>query len=124
MSSEEILTKNQLARDDLKPGTQLVVNFRQTAPDLYKFASREWIAEILEYKNYTDKKYFGNTAFSNGKMAKYLKDFHPEPDDKETAEQNAIDFPKSLQLCLHKLNFLTRKLRIRKTQTSLLRGKS
>ena len=63
MSSEEILTKNQLARDDLKPGTQLVVNFRQTAPDLYKFASREWIAEILEYKNYTDKKYFGNTAF-------------------------------------------------------------
>ncbi len=94
MSSEEILTKNQLARDDLKPGTQLVVNFRQTAPDLYKFASREWIAEILEYKNYTDKKYFGNTAFSSGKMAKYLKDFHPEPDDKETAEQNAIDFPK------------------------------
>jgi len=94
MSPEEILTKNQLARDDLKPNTQLVVHFRQTAPDLYKFASREWIAEILEYKNYTDKKYFGNTAFSSGKMAKYLKDFHPEPDDKETAEQNAIDFPK------------------------------
>ena len=93
MTSEEVLKKNNLTKEELKAGVQLKVKFRPTAPDLYRFASREWITKMLEYEHYTSPEYFGNTAFSNSKMSKFLKDFDPEGDE-EIAAQNAIDFPK------------------------------
>jgi ubiquinol-cytochrome c reductase cytochrome b subunit len=45
-----------------------------SAPDLYQYASRDWLKGFLDPKQITQPKYFGNTKFKNGKMARFLKD--------------------------------------------------
>ncbi len=57
------------------------------APDLGGFASREWVAGMLDAEQIKGPKYYGNTAFSNGKMVKWLvKDF---PELAEDLEEDA-----------------------------------
>lgn len=44
-----------------------------SAPDLKGFASREWLAGLMDYKLYISPRYFGGTAFTNGAMARFLR---------------------------------------------------
>jgi ubiquinol-cytochrome c reductase cytochrome b subunit len=45
----------------------------QSAADLKGFASREWLADLLDAQHFTSSKYFGGTKFADGKMARFLK---------------------------------------------------
>lgn len=47
---------------------------KSSAPNLYAFASREWIAGFLDPKQINGPKYFGNTAFKDGGMVEFVKD--------------------------------------------------
>ena len=49
-------------------------NNPQSAPDLKDFASREWIAGLLDPARIDSPHYFGRTKFANGRMAKFVKD--------------------------------------------------
>ncbi|WP_460182643.1 c-type cytochrome [Thermopirellula anaerolimosa] len=44
-----------------------------TAPDLGGFASRAWIAGLLDPKQIATPKYFGNSAFVEGSMAEFVR---------------------------------------------------
>jgi ubiquinol-cytochrome c reductase cytochrome b subunit len=57
------------------------------APDLYRFASREWLKGFLDPKGIASPEYFGNTKFKSGKMARFLKENWEnfEPKDVEAA---------------------------------------
>ncbi len=44
-----------------------------SAPDLGGFASREWIAGLLDPKQVDSPKYFGSSAFAKGSMVKFVK---------------------------------------------------
>jgi ubiquinol-cytochrome c reductase cytochrome b subunit len=43
-----------------------------SAPDLKGFASREWLAKVLDPATFTGPHFFGNTKHKDGKMAKFL----------------------------------------------------
>lgn len=43
------------------------------APDLGGFATREWIAGLLDPKQVDSEKYFGRTSFAKGDMVKFVK---------------------------------------------------
>lgn len=45
----------------------------QTAPDLKGFASKEWIAGLLDPARISSTNYFGGTKFADTKMAKFVK---------------------------------------------------
>lgn len=47
---------------------------KPSAPNLYAFASKAWIAGLLDPKQIAGPKYFGNTAFKDGQMAEFVKD--------------------------------------------------
>lgn len=45
----------------------------QSAPDLKGYASREWIAGLLNPEKVSSSNYFGGTKFASGKMSKFVK---------------------------------------------------
>ena len=47
---------------------------KPSAPNLARFASREWIAGLLDPKKIVGPQYFGKTKFKTGKMARWVKD--------------------------------------------------
>jgi ubiquinol-cytochrome c reductase cytochrome b subunit len=47
---------------------------KPSAPNLAGFASREWIAGLLDPKKIIGPEYFGKTKFKTGKMARWVKD--------------------------------------------------
>jgi ubiquinol-cytochrome c reductase cytochrome b subunit len=49
-----------------------------SAPDLKGFASREWIAGLLDPAKVSSSNYFGGTKFADGKMAKWVKKSVPK----------------------------------------------
>ena len=51
--------------------------YNPTAPNLDGFASRQWIAGILDPTLIRSPEYFGNTAHRDGRMAQWLDDFVP-----------------------------------------------
>lgn len=59
---------------------------KPTAADLYGFASREWLARLLDPKHYRGARYFGNTKFKSGEMAEKLSEYF---DGAEGAQQQA-----------------------------------
>ncbi|MEO6034618.1 MAG: cytochrome b N-terminal domain-containing protein [Verrucomicrobiota bacterium] len=63
-------------------GMGLVSTNAPEASDLKGFASREWIAGILDPEKVSGPHYFGGTKFQDGKMAKFVKkdvaQFSPE----------------------------------------------
>jgi ubiquinol-cytochrome c reductase cytochrome b subunit len=63
---------------------------KQSAPNLYHFASREWLAGLLDAKRITKPEYFGNTAFRKGAMAGYVKDTFGELDDDIKAQRDKV----------------------------------
>ncbi|HBO42510.1 MAG TPA: menaquinol-cytochrome C reductase [Planctomycetaceae bacterium] len=59
-----------------------------SAPNLFRFGSREWLEGFLDPKGISGDQYFGNTAFKNGKMADFVKEelgdiFDEEPKDRD-----------------------------------------
>ncbi|MCI0744531.1 MAG: cytochrome b N-terminal domain-containing protein [Verrucomicrobia subdivision 3 bacterium] len=72
-------------RYDGHDGLAQVPSDPQSAPDLKGFASREWIAGMLDPARISSSNYFGATKFADGKMAKWVKRNVP----KHTAEQQA-----------------------------------
>jgi ubiquinol-cytochrome c reductase cytochrome b subunit len=44
-----------------------------SAPNLYRFASREWIAGLLDKEQISGPQYFGNTKHADGEMVGYVK---------------------------------------------------
>lgn len=50
-----------------------------TAPNLYGFASRDWLKGLLDPKQIAEPNYFGNTKHKEGSMAGFVQnDFKPE----------------------------------------------
>ena len=47
---------------------------KSTAPNLAGFASRQWIAGLLDPKQILGPQYFGTTKFRTGKMARWVKE--------------------------------------------------
>lgn len=62
-----------LAARPLKAGDQVVVYARPWAPDLKGFASREWLAGLMDPARVDGPAYFGGTKFKDGKMVKWVK---------------------------------------------------
>jgi ubiquinol-cytochrome c reductase cytochrome b subunit len=60
-------------RWDGHDGTGKIPADPPTAADLKGFASRDWIAGILDPKRISTPAYFGGTKFKEGKMAKFVK---------------------------------------------------
>ncbi len=60
-------------RYDGHDGTGKVPKEKQYAADLKGFASREWIAGMLDPEQVATPKYFGATKFKEGKMVKFVK---------------------------------------------------
>lgn len=54
-------------------GLGLVTTNAPSAPDLKGFASREWIAGLLDPAKISASNYYGGTKFADGKMAKWVK---------------------------------------------------
>lgn len=52
-----------------------------SAPDLGGFASRRWIAGLLDPKRFKTRRYFGNSAFRNKDMAGYVAEVLSDLDD-------------------------------------------
>ncbi|MEX2113377.1 MAG: cytochrome b N-terminal domain-containing protein [Pirellulales bacterium] len=53
---------------------QMAPSEATTAPNLYGFASREWIAGLLDPKKIAGPEYFGHTAHSEGEMVTFVND--------------------------------------------------
>ena len=65
-------------RYDGHDGLGLVTTNAPSAPDLKGFASREWIAGLLDPARVSNSNYFGGTKFADGKMAKWVKKNMPK----------------------------------------------
>ena len=55
----------------------------QSAPDLKGFASRAWLAGLLDPAKVDSAHYFGGTKFKDGKMVKWVKKNADEPKEQE-----------------------------------------
>lgn len=60
-------------RFDGHDGTGRIPKDIQSAPDLKRFASREWLADIMKPEEIVSERYFGNTKFAEGKMQRWVK---------------------------------------------------
>jgi quinol-cytochrome oxidoreductase complex cytochrome b subunit/mono/diheme cytochrome c family protein len=58
-----------------------IVAIQPSAPNLYGFASREWLAGLLNPEQIVGDRYFGNTSHVDGDMAGFVKDDLGELDD-------------------------------------------
>ena len=71
-------------------GTGATPKDPQTASDLKGFASREWIAGLLDPARVSGTNYFGGTKFKDGKMARFVKKDVPGYDDKQKEQLKAV----------------------------------
>ncbi len=60
-------------RYDGHDGTGASVAEAASAPDLKGFASREWLAGMLDPNHVASTQYFGGTKFADGKMVRFVK---------------------------------------------------
>jgi ubiquinol-cytochrome c reductase cytochrome b subunit len=63
---------------------------KPSAPDLTNFASREWLAGLLDPKQVSGPRYFGNTKFRTGKMPQFVKETLSELDAGEKANLKKV----------------------------------
>ncbi len=61
-----------------------------TAPDLARFASREWLTAFFDPEHIATPRFFGNTAFKDGDMATFIHDEVPNYDDEEKAKLRIV----------------------------------
>jgi ubiquinol-cytochrome c reductase cytochrome b subunit len=57
-----------------RPTPDDIIAEKPSAPNLAGYASREWIAGLLDPKKINGPQYFGNTKLRGGKMAGFVKD--------------------------------------------------
>ncbi len=67
-----------------------IVAEEPSAPNLYDYASPEWIAGFLDPERIVSEDYFGNTAFRTGEMVQFVRDLHRHVDDLLLDEIEAI----------------------------------
>ena len=60
------------------------------APNLANFASREWLAGLLDPKQISGPRYFGNTKFRTGKMPQFVKETLGELDAGDKANLKKV----------------------------------
>ena len=75
MTEDQLRSLNKLRSDSdsLLPGQPLEVFSVPAGADLKGFASREWLAGLLDPARVDSPHYFGGTKFADGKMAKFVK---------------------------------------------------
>ena len=73
MSETELTALNNLKKNSVAAGQQLKVHEPPSASDLKGFATREWIAGLLDPNHISGTNYFGATRFKDGKMARFVK---------------------------------------------------
>jgi ubiquinol-cytochrome c reductase cytochrome b subunit len=66
---------------DVDVNEEIAVAKPAVAPDLGEFASRRWIAGLLDPKQIRGPKYFGGTKFHGGEMPGFVKETFGEIDD-------------------------------------------
>lgn len=77
-------------RFDGHDGLHGIPEDEQSAPDLKGFASREWIAKLLDPAHIATTNFFGGTAFSEGKMVKFVHEDVAEFDEEEQQALKAV----------------------------------
>ncbi|HVR34222.1 MAG TPA: cytochrome b N-terminal domain-containing protein [Methylomirabilota bacterium] len=77
MTETALRQLNDLAAGEPDTGRPLLVHTPQSASDLKGFASREWIAGLLDPRHVASTNYFGATAFADGKMVKFVTEKIP-----------------------------------------------
>jgi len=67
------------------PDPLKMVGDNPSAPDLYGFATREWLKGFFDPKQISSEKYFGNTRFAAGVMVRYVEERFTKlpPEDQE-----------------------------------------
>jgi ubiquinol-cytochrome c reductase cytochrome b subunit len=72
--------------------TGLVPGDPPAASDLKGFASREWLAGLLDPDRISSPQYFGATKFKDGKMARFVHKTlaSPSPEEKENVRKAAL----------------------------------
>ncbi len=65
-----------------------------SAPNLWRFASEEWVAGLLDPQKIGSPHYFGNTPLKEGEMASYVRDDMPEAEDDQG---NKLFTPEAIQ---------------------------
>ena len=60
--------------------------WQPTAPDLYRFASRPWLAAFLDPKQISGPRFFGNTKFRRALMPSFVKNTLSKLDERGKAE--------------------------------------
>jgi len=73
MSETQLVSLNNLKKNSIAPGQELKVHEPPSAADLKGFASRQWIAGMLDPGQISGSNYFGGTRFKDGKMARFVK---------------------------------------------------
>jgi ubiquinol-cytochrome c reductase cytochrome b subunit len=58
-----------------------IVARQPSAPNLYGFASREWLTGLLDPERIAGAEYFGNTSHDYGEMAGYVESCFTDPDE-------------------------------------------
>ncbi len=71
-----------------------------SAPNLYGFATRDWVAGWLNEDSITGPDYFGNTAFAKGTMVGHVKDNMTDLSDEELEEVRQIALVLSAEAAL------------------------
>ena len=61
-----------------------------TAPDLYRFASREWLRDFLDPKQISGPRFFGNTKFKSAAMPQFVKGTLAGLDEKDKEELRSV----------------------------------
>jgi ubiquinol-cytochrome c reductase cytochrome b subunit len=61
-----------------------------SAPDLYDFASRNWLTGLLDPQRVDSHAYFGGTRFASGRMVRFVKRDVAEYDDAQRAQLDKV----------------------------------
>jgi ubiquinol-cytochrome c reductase cytochrome b subunit len=77
------------------PTEEDILAEKPSAPNLAGFASRQWIAGLLDPKQIVGPQYFGNTKFGNpkfhlGKMARWVKDTLADADEDQKKDLKMV----------------------------------
>jgi len=75
---------------DEQGNKQGIVAEKSSAPNLFGFASREWVPGTLDPKKYVSPDYFGNTKFRKGDMVEYVKEMFEDMEEEDEAERMSM----------------------------------
>ncbi|MGI8982217.1 MAG: cytochrome b N-terminal domain-containing protein [Pirellulaceae bacterium] len=78
--AERLFTRNCSACHDHKSGGEGIRARQPSAPNLHGFASREWLAGLLDPAKVGGDQYFGKTSHREGEMATFVASDLSEPD--------------------------------------------